>query len=180
MDKLILTKKEVLILKECLAEKKETQEALKNIFISGKHIYSTDGKRAVKLTKSDELRYSADGEYKIIGENKIGNVGSELFLEKQDVKYPTEIITIMSGFNFTIFTVTISPDDIKSSLVINLWEKSGRAIDIKYLEILYKICDYDKVEILSQVEEKNSEKPIIMHLSGLNIDYIILPYEFKN
>lgn len=179
MEKLILTKKEVLILKECLPGKKETREQLKNIFISGKHIYSTNGKRAVKLTKNDELQYPADATYKIIAETKISNIGVELVIEKQEIEYPVELVTIMSGFNFTVFSSVIASDTIKSSLIINLWEKSGRSIDSNFLEILYKVCNSDKIEILSQVEEKTSEKPIIIRIPGLNIDYIVLPYKFK-
>ncbi len=178
MENLILGKKEAQILKECLPGEKETREQLKNIFISGKHIYSTDGKRAVKLTKNDNLQYPADGVYKIIAETKLGTIGSELVIEKQDMQYPAEIISIMSGFYFIVFEITIRPEDKKSTLILDIWEKSGRAIDSKFLEILYKILNYDRIEILSQVREKTNEKPIIIRITNLNIDYIVLPYKY--
>lgn len=178
METFILKNLEAKILKDVLKTVAPLREILKNICFKEKNIYVSDGKRAVNFKKDEELVYPIDGAYSIVGEEKVNSVAIKFFLNKQGIEYPP-IENVMGGYDKFCFSVTISKGDIISKLIIALWEKTGRAIDVAFLEVFYKNCFNEKIDIFSSTEEKNKENAIMLKIESLNLKYLILPFKYE-
>ena len=88
MQKLVMKKEDVQALKNCLPEKKSTQEVLKNLHFSGKYLYASDGKIALSIEEKNYNTEDILGPHKIIAVNKHNSHFSEVVLEKADYDYP--------------------------------------------------------------------------------------------
>lgn len=177
MEKIVMVSDEIKALKKCIS-RDETREILNAIYITEKYIAVTDGRRLLVLDQDPDAPRPnvVPAAYKIHAVNKIDKIFSEVVIEKIDGQYP-DIESVIPDPAPALWSRKIEKDTYNFMIGYNLLIKTGRAINIDYLEPL-RIMAPDTFLVHTQTgQETDATRPLLLSwpCSGGRARYIVLP-----
>jgi hypothetical protein len=177
MEKIMMLTNEIKALQKCIS-KDATRYILNAIYITDKYMAATDGRRLLVLDQySDAPRPAVvPAAYKIHAVSKINKIISEVVLEAIEGQYP-DIESVIPSPAPALWSRKLHKDTYNFMLGYNLLIKTGRAINIDYLEPL-RIMAPDKFLVHTKTDhETDATKPLLLSwpCSGGRARYIVLP-----